>query len=302
MTWSKMSGAATVYRLVWSVVNVLLIFFAVVQWWNMDTNYIKIDIANIQKQTGLIAGNTKEAETLREVFGFKTGGKDFCTWLANENTTALTSPFDTFTCEDTSVSLHVFAKKGIAANDVAPTKNVWDLYTEAELFLPAESMKTPNSTVLKGYLKDNVIYTGPSECKKEVEKIFDNQIIFGIFAIVLLIAHGVFSVTYHKQQSKNVKMAMNVALIVFSFIVYGLAVWVYTVQDNSKLFSECSWMSDSFQHAYFNLYQVRLAHVILGSLGLTCTVIFIIMQLLVAWGQIDAPEDDTKYLPVPNIV
>lgn len=302
MTWSKMSGAATVYRLIWSLVNVLLIVFAMVQWWNMDTNYIKIDIANIQKQTGLIAGDTKEGKALREIFGLKTGGKDFCTWLANENTTALTSPFDTFKCEDTSVSLNVFAKEGIAANDVAPKKNVWDLYTEAELFLPGESMKTPNSTVLKDYLKDNAIYTGPSECKKEVDKIFANQIPFGTLAVGLLIAHVAFAATYDKQQSRNLKIGMNVVLIVCSFVVYGLALWVYTEQDKSKLFSECSWMSDSFQHPYVNLYGLRLAHVVLGSIGLACTVIFIVIQLLVAYGQINAPEDDSKYLPVPNIV
>lgn len=306
MTWSEMSGAATVYRLIWSLVNILLIIFVVVQWWNMDTNFIKIDIANIQKQTGLIVGDTKEGKELRETFGFKTGGQDFCTWLAHENTTALTSPFDTFKCLDTSVSLNTFAKDGIAANDVAPKKNVWNLYTEAELFLPGESMKTPNSTVLTKYLKDNAIYTGPRACKKELEKIFGNQIWLGSLAVGLLLAHVAFAVYYKKEQSKNAKIGMNVALIAFSFIVYGLAIWVYTVQDKSKLFSECSWMSNSFQDPYVNLYGLRLAHVILGSIGLAWTVIFIIIQLLVVYGQIDAPEDDTtyfqQYLPVPNIV
>ena len=301
-TWPVTMNFVSIYRCVWALSNVLLIIFAVIQWAHLDHHTISIDLANIQKQTGLIKGDTQAGIDLRAIFGFKKADKDFCEWLASpgftlpgenetETATPLNAPFDKFNCEKTKFSLNNFAKVGIAKNKHEPKKNVWELYTEAELLAPGTKMKTPNATALDDYLDNNAIYTGPTECKKEVTSRFNGQLKLVIPAIVLLLAHIVFVYAYSMDSLKDYKMVMTVGLICISIFVYIVAIIVYIEQSNSKLFDECSWMSTSFQTNYVMLYDWRIAYLVLAIFGIFFTVVFAVLEAFVKNGDYQSLAD-----------
>ena len=289
------------FRLVWAAVNVFLILFAFGHWWNMDEKWIKVDIAQIIMQTGIITGVTTEGAKLREIFGYKAEGKDFCTWMDAKDTTNWVPPYNDFSCETTKLSLHSFAKTNITGPSSLDGRNIWQMYSEEELFAAGEKMKTPVAKILKEQLKSYVIYSGPKECVPELDDLRSLQIGFGLTALALLFAHVIFAIFYHQTQHK---MAMSVLIIMLSSIVYIIGFVVYVRHSNSKLYTECGWMSQWFKNN-FQLYETRIAYLALGILGSFCVVCFFILELLAANNMISESKDIegglTRYVPVPAV-
>jgi hypothetical protein len=275
----------TAYRPLWIVLNLALIFVTLVDWANSEHWRIKVDLPNIKAQTAKVVTKGDAADKLVTDFGFKTRsstGLDFCQWAADETVKAyLKEPFKTLDCADAySISLKQFQAYDMHTYPNAANTTVWDIYAygepgvDGELFTNDATIAKPANDILKPYLKDNGIYLGPRECTtKKLQNFKDWILAFGILVIVYFVLHIAHWIAGANTAEENTMQILDRIVLGWSVIVYILAIALFFMQDQNKLFTECAWISTWFQQNYVTLYGSNITYVVTGFIGLAFCVI-----------------------------
>lgn len=276
------------YRPLWILLNLALILVTFFVWSNDQTFRIKVDLPNIKTQTAKVVKNDVAAQELATNFGFKTRGAvgdDFCVWAAKPEVKAkLKAPFDTLDCSDgSSISLKNFQAYDMHEYADAANTTVWYVYAygepgaDGELFLDNTNLKVPAATILDPYLGKNGIYSGPDQCASTYLKyLADLNIGLGITIILYLVAHIAHWVCSLREAPPNIMFMVDYVVFGMSVITYIFAIIVFFIYTDSKIFTECAWMSQWFQKDMLMLYQIRLTYIITGSIGLFFCIVHII--------------------------
>ena len=297
MEWSS------IYRPVWLLNNCILILLVLLGWGFMASTHIKIDIPNIETKTKETVGTSDKGAELRKNFGYKAGGMDFCAWAANWSNT-LEAPFNAVDCtEKDQFTLKEFGTTNVTTNDDAyPNMNIWEVYQKSQLFDAVHTkMKKPADDYLKTHLANDGIYTGPKICIKYLDKMHDSQLAFAIFIFFFLFAHIVHIAIYNNSQMNNFRYGADIVVTVLYFCLYVYAIVMCFTQQESKLFTECSWLSKSFQQDQTWLFLATWAYLVLGIAGIIGIVSFLYERMSVkADGEKRALGPYEKMLGVPN--
>lgn len=274
------SAIILAYRPLWIVLNLFLIITAFVDWGNSNTSTIKVDLPNIKAQTAKIVKNDSVAQKLSTDFGFKTRdapGQDFCTWAASTAVKSkLKDPFNKLDCSDKeSLKLKDFQAYNMHTFSGAANTTVWHIYAygeqgqDGELFATGTDIKEPSKSIINDYIDNNGIYTGPHKCATKYLKWSENlTIAFGSAMIVYLIAHIAHWAADASGLEARTMQMFDILVLALSVFVYIFAIVVFFVHTNSKLFTECSWISTWFQTNYYTLFMNNYVYVICGFIGL----------------------------------
>tara|TARA_Y100000389_G_C17434772_1_gene504806 strand:+ start:741 stop:1670 length:930 start_codon:yes stop_codon:yes gene_type:complete len=277
------------YRPVWLLNNLILILLVLLGWGYMSSTHIKIDIPNIETKSKETVAPGAKGEKIRANFGYKAGGMDFCAWATSDHIN-LTAPFDAVDCsKKDQFTLEHFGTTNVTTDlQTYPNMNIWEIYQKSELFDAINTeMKKPANDYLKMHLANDGIYTGPKTCIKYLDKMHESQRLFAIFIFIFLLAHIVHVVVYNKSDWKEFRNAVDIGVTCLYFILYAYAIVMFITQQDSKVFTECSWLSKSFQQDQTWLYLVTWAYLILGIAGLIGIGFFIYERVYVAAGSED---------------
>ena len=271
------------YRPVWLLTNCILILLVLLGWGFMASTHIKIDIPNIETKTKETVGSGNNGDKIRTNFGYKAGGMDFCVWAANWSTT-LEAPFNAVDCtKKDQFTLKEFGTTNVTTDDDAyPNMNIWDVYQQSQLFDATHTkMKKPADDYLKTHLANDGIYTGPTTCIKHLDKMHDSQEFFAIFIFFFLFAHIVHIVIYNNDRVKEFRNGADIVVAVLYFTLYVYAIVMFFTQRESKVFTECSWLSKSFQQDQTWLFLATWAYLVLGIAGIIGILFFVYERMYV---------------------
>ena len=266
------------YRPVWLISNISLIFVVLLSWGFMAASHIRIDIPNIETKTKAIVAADTGGVKLRTTFGYKDGGVDFCTWAAAHKESLL-APFDAIDCtKKDQFTFKEFATVNVTNNTAHKEMNIWDVYQASELFDATHTkMLEPTDEYLKEHLANDGIYTGPKQCTKYLDKLHDSQEAFGALIIVFLVAHVVYVIMYNVKyfEQDNWRTGADVVVTFVYGSLYVYAIVMFITQRQSKVFTECSWLTKSFQQDQAMLWGTTLAYAILGGAGIIFILVFL---------------------------
>lgn len=274
----------TAYRTFWIVLNLFLIVTAFIDWGNSNTSTIKVDLPNIKLQTEKILKNDNAALELSKNFGFKTSGQDFCTWAASAAVKPkLKDPFDKLDCsKKEALTLKDFQAYNMHTFSGAANTTVWHIYAygeqgkDGELFATGTDIKEPSNSIMDAYTNDNGIYAGPHKCTTKYLKWSHNlTIAFGVAMIVYLLAHMAHWAADTWAFEESTMHYFDIVVLVLSVFVYIFAIVVFVVHRNSKLFTECAWISTWFQTNNYTLFMNNYVYVVSGSIGLFFCVVHV---------------------------
>lgn len=277
-----------VYRPFWLVLNLTLIVVTFTIWANANTDAIKVDLANIKAQTAKLVKNDDTGTTLATNFGFKTreaDGMDFCAWASSADVKSkLKAPFNTLDCGDKdSITLKNFQAYDLHTYADAANTTVWHVYAygengvDGQLFADGANLKVPVDSILDPYLKKDGIYSGPHKCTTTYLKYFyDLTLALGVIIIFYLTAHIAHWIGSANDSSDFTMMILDYIVLGFSVVTYTVAIVAFFVVQSSKLFTECAWISTSFQDDNMLLFLSHWFYVVTGFGGLVLCIVHVV--------------------------